>query len=178
MIEPPGPRVLCAFGAGARSIGGPHFGRSDILVFMGGLVIREVSLADTTDICKLSEELGYPAPTDVMRRRIEELARLDDHAVYAAIADKELVGWIHVAVVRHLQAEPRAEIGGLVVGSRARSRGIGRELVAHAEQWALQHGVSSVIVRSQIAREAAHRFYLREGYRQTKTSAVFTKLLT
>jgi hypothetical protein len=26
-------------------------------------------------------------------------------------------------------------------------------------------------------REAAHRFYLREGYERTKTSAVFTKKL-
>jgi (aminoalkyl)phosphonate N-acetyltransferase len=121
--------------------------------------------------------LGYPAPTDVMRRRIGELARLKDHVVYVAIVDEDLVGWIHVAVVRHLQAEPRAEIGGLVVGNMVRNKGIGRELVARAEQWAVQQGVSSVVVRSQIAREAAHRFYLREGYRLTKTSAVFSKLL-
>jgi (aminoalkyl)phosphonate N-acetyltransferase len=144
---------------------------------MDGLVIREVGLPDTADVCKLSGELGYPAPTDVMRRRIEELARLKDHVVYVAIADEDLVGWIHVAVVRHLQAEPRAEIGGLVVGNMVRNKGIGRELVARAEQWAVQQGVSSVVVRSQIAREAAHRFYLREGYRLTKTSAVFSKPL-
>jgi hypothetical protein len=34
-----------------------------------------------------------------------------------------------------------------------------------------------MVVRSQMAREAAHRFYVREGYRQTKTSAVFSKSL-
>jgi GNAT superfamily N-acetyltransferase len=145
---------------------------------MDGLVIREVGVADTTDVCRLSAELGYPASTDMMRRRIEDLARLKEHAVYIAIVDKKLVGWIHIAVVLHLQAEPRAEIGGLVVGSLVRSRGIGRELVARAEQWALQQGVNSVAVRSQIARDAAHRFYLREGYQRTKTSAVFSKQLT
>jgi hypothetical protein len=34
-----------------------------------------------------------------------------------------------------------------------------------------------MLVRSQIKREDAHRFYLREGYVRTKTSVVFTKEL-
>jgi hypothetical protein len=37
--------------------------------------------------------------------------------------------------------------------------------------------LKSIVVRSRATREAAHRFYLREGYTQTKTSAVFTKSL-
>ena len=124
---------------------------------MDGLLIREASLADAPDVCKLSAELGYPAPLDTMRQRIESLTHLTDHSVFIAIVGKEPVGWIHVAIVRHLQAESRAEIGGLVVGNQVRSKGIGRELVARAEQWALQQGVHSVVVRSQIAREGAHR---------------------
>jgi GNAT superfamily N-acetyltransferase len=56
-----------------------------------------------------------------------------------------------------------------------RSHGVGRRLVAVAEEWARQHGLKSIVVRSRATREAAHRFYLREGYTQTKTSAVFTK---
>jgi GNAT superfamily N-acetyltransferase len=78
---------------------------------------------------------------------------------------------------RHLTAEARAEIAGLVVASEVRSRGIGRHLVARAERWALERGLTDMIVRSRSTREAAHRFCLREGYRQTKISAVFTKEL-
>jgi GNAT superfamily N-acetyltransferase len=145
---------------------------------MDGLVIREATSSDAKELCELSAELGYPSPLNAMQQRIDVLARLTDHAVYVAIVGGQLAGWIHVAMVHHLQAESRAEIGGLVVGAHVRSKGIGRELVARAEGWALQQGVKSVVVRSQIARQDAHRFYLREGYRQTKTSAVFTKLLT
>ena len=141
-------------------------------------MIREVTAADAEEVCRLSAELGYPASPDVMRQRIETLAQVADHAVYVASIASDLVGWIDVGIVRHLQAECRAEIGGLVVGRQVRSKGIGAKLVARAENWALQHGVTSVVVRSQVAREAAHRFYLREGYQQTKTSAVFTKALT
>ncbi len=145
---------------------------------MEGLVIREAERADGKELCELSAELGYPSPLDTMQRRITVIMRLADHAVYVATLDQEIAGWIHVAIVHHLQADPRAEIGGLVVGTKARSKGIGRELVARAEKWASEQGVNSVAVRSQIARQDAHRFYLREGYKQTKLSAVFTKMLT
>jgi GNAT superfamily N-acetyltransferase len=50
-------------------------------------------------------------------------------------------------------------------------------LVTRAEQWALSRGVKEMLVRSRISREDAHRFYLREGYERTKTSAVFGKHL-
>jgi GNAT superfamily N-acetyltransferase len=139
------------------------------------LISREIIARDAAAVARLSGELGYPVSSEEMKRRIESLARLPDHAVYVACVSGEVVGWIHVQVSHHLQAEPRAEIGGLVVSSEARSRGIGRRLVAVAEEWALQQGLKSIVVRSRATREAAHRFYLREGYTQTKTSAVFTK---
>jgi len=155
----------------------PSFRWDGILFPMDGLVIRQANSADAKEICELSAELGYPSPLDTMQQRIDVLTSLTDHAIYVAIVGGGMAGWIHVAIVHHLQAESRAEIGGLVVGTQARSKGIGRELVAHAEKWALRQGVNSILVRSQIARQDAHRFYLREGYRQTKTSAVFTKVL-
>lgn len=132
---------------------------------------------DAAAAASLSGELGYPVSSEEMKRRIELLARMPDHAVYVACISGALVGWIHVQVSHHLQAEPRAEIGGLVVSSEVRSRGIGRRLVALAEEWALRQGLKGIVVRSRATREAAHRFYLREGYTQTKTSAVFTKTL-
>ena len=140
------------------------------------LHLREITPADAPAAASLSGELGYPASPQVMQQRIASLS--PDHVVFVACLNGELAAWIDVSVTHHLQSDPRAEIGGLVVSSKLRSRGIGRALVARAEQWALERGLKSVVVRSQIAREAAHNFYLREGYARTKTSAVFTKQLT
>jgi len=141
------------------------------------LLTREITAEDAPAAAELSEQLGYPVSSDVMQQRIESLTRLADHAVYVACLAGKVVGWIDVSVTQHLQSEPRAEIGGLVVSSEARGRGIGRHLLGCAEHWALQRGLKSVVVRSQVARTAAHRFYLREGYERTKTSAVFTRKL-
>jgi GNAT superfamily N-acetyltransferase len=137
--------------------------------------IRPIAGEDAAAAARLSAELGYPADVETMRARIAHLSGLADHRVFVACVGGEVIGWLHVSASLHLQSEPRAEIGGLVVTAGARSSGVGAMLVRRAEQWAIEQGFDAILVRSQIMREAAHRFYLREGYERTKTSAVFTK---
>lgn len=142
------------------------------------LLIRPIIPADAAAASVLSTELGYPATLEAMERRIRLLAHLPDHGVYVACRAGAVLGWIDVALVHHLQVEPYGEIGGLVVSEEARSHGIGAALVSQGECWMRERGASSALVRSRISRAAAHRFYLRLGFQQTKTSAVFTKTLT
>lgn len=139
--------------------------------------IREITPQDAPVAAELSAELGYPVTVDAMRHRIEYLMCQPDHAIFVAIHRNQVVGWVDVSITHHLAHDSRGEIGGLVVSSAVRSIGIGRSLVSRAEQWAFSRGVKSMLVRSQVAREAAHAFYLREGYARTKTSAVFTRPL-
>ncbi len=139
--------------------------------------IREISVTDAGAVARLSGELGYPVDLESMKQRIEQLTSLNNHVVYAACVGDKVLGWIDVGIVHHLQAEPCGEIGGLVVDSEFRSRGIGALLVAKGEQWAAERGIAKMRVRSRIAREAAHRFYLRLNYSHLKTSAVFVKTL-
>jgi GNAT superfamily N-acetyltransferase len=140
-------------------------------------MIRQIDVQDAPAAAQLSGELGYPVSTAVMEQRIRILAGLQDRIVYVACHDGDVVGWIDVGVVHHLQADAYGEIGGLVVSGAHRSGGIGAQLVLRAEQWVRERKMIRIVVRSQIAREAAHRFYLRQGYARTKTSAVFSKSL-
>ena len=139
--------------------------------------IREITPADATAAATLAGELGYPMTAEAMRRNIESLSTQPDKVIFVASLEGEVIGWIDLSITRHLVSGPRAEIDGLVVSAAVRSRGIGRLLVARAEQWAAERGLGAVLVRSRMVREDAHRFYLREGYTRTKTSAVFTKEL-
>jgi len=140
--------------------------------------IREIAISDAEAAARLSVELGYPVSTADMEARIRRIANSPDHVVFVGCVENSVVGWIDVGVVNHLQAEPSGEIGGFVVASGCRSTGFGQQLVLRAEAWARDRGLKRMVVRSQIAREAAHRFYLREGYERVKTSAVFTKALS
>jgi GNAT superfamily N-acetyltransferase len=140
--------------------------------------IREYQLSDAESIAKLSGQLGYVVSADEMQRRLQHTAIDLNHAVLVACLESgEVVGWIDIGIVFHLQSGSYCEIGGLVVSDSVRNNGIGRELVVAAEQWALDHGMKKVLVRSNAIRADAHRFYLRENYTMIKTSAVFEKKL-
>ncbi|MFL6427214.1 MAG: GNAT family N-acetyltransferase [Acidobacteriaceae bacterium] len=139
--------------------------------------IRLLRPEDADAVLRLSAELGYPADRESMLRRIEQIAGEANRAVLVACLDGQVVGWIDLSLEYHLQIDPVALIGGLVVYETVRNRGIGRELCEAAEDWARGRGVTLMRVRSNVIRERAHAFYLRDGYARVKTSAVFEKAL-
>ncbi len=140
--------------------------------------IRECQRSDADAIALLSAQLGYAVPLDEMQRRLSHVSNDPNHAILVACLESgEVIGWIDVGIVFHLQSGAYCEIGGLVVSDSVRGQGIGRELVAAAEQWAAARGMEKVVVRSNAIRADAHRFYLRESYTMIKTSAVFEKKL-
>jgi len=137
--------------------------------------IRRLSVDDAEAAAELSSQLGYPSSPGDLRKRIEELSHTTDRVAFAAVVDGQIVGWIDAAMERHLQYAASAVIGGLVVREDMRGQGVGRRLCLEVEEWARSKSVPLVRVRSQIKREDAHRFYLRDGYRKVKTSLVFEK---
>jgi GNAT superfamily N-acetyltransferase len=139
--------------------------------------IRRLTVEDAEAASELSSQLGYPSSPDDLRKRIEELSRTTDRVAFAAVVDGQMVGWIDAAMERHLQYAASAVIGGLVVREEMRGLGVGRRLCVEIEEWARSKSVPLVRVRSQIKREDAHRFYLRDGYQKVKTSLVFEKVL-
>src|SRR3979490_533972 len=142
---------------------------------ISGLSIRLLTADDAEAAAELSRELGYPSPAEDLRERIEELSGTADRVAFAAVIDGQIVGWIDAAMERHLQYAASAVIGGLVVRGDMGGVGVGRRLCVEVEEWARSKSVAVVRVRSQIKREDAHRFYLRDGYRKVKTSLVFEK---
>jgi GNAT superfamily N-acetyltransferase len=137
--------------------------------------IRRLSVDDAEAAAELSSQLGYPSSPGDLRKRIEELSHTTDRVAFTAVVDGQMVGWIDAAMERHLQYAASAVIGGLVVREDMRGQGVGRRLCVEVEEWARSKSVALVRVRSQIKREDAHRFYLRDGYRKVKTSLVFEK---
>lgn len=145
----------------------------------GKFELREIAPEDAAAVAELSDQLGYPASTDRMRERIEAMLPVrEDHLVQVACFRGKVVGWIEAEILRHLQSDPHTLITGMVVKDGVRSLGVGKRLCHGVEQWSRRKGISVVRVTSRMTREGAHRFYLREGYVQTKTSAVFEKILS
>ncbi len=64
---------------------------------------------------------------------------------------------------------------GLVVSQACRRAGIGRALVAAAEQWQTERGVAAICVRSNVVRPESHPFYESLGFARYKTQHAYIK---
>jgi GNAT superfamily N-acetyltransferase len=138
--------------------------------------VRRVLLTDAKRVAELSGQLGYPATEKQMKLRLTEALKDKDGACFVAGSrEGELLGWIHVSTTPLLEEERRAEVNGLVVDEAARSRGAGALLLAEAEKWARGRRCKGMSVRSNVLRERAHGFYLRNGYEHYKTQKAFRK---
>jgi GNAT superfamily N-acetyltransferase len=138
--------------------------------------LRSAVRSDASAIAALSGQLGYPASSDEVARRLDRI--LDDpdsRVIVAELSGAGPVGWIHADVVSRLTADPFAEIGGVVVAHGHRGEGIGRELLVAAEEWAAERGCRTVRIRSDVKRERSHRFFTDLGYGRSKTQHVFDR---
>jgi GNAT superfamily N-acetyltransferase len=138
--------------------------------------IRVATADDADELGKLSGQLGYPADAATARRRLETVASRHAGVVLVTVEPQGgLGGFAHVEPRYPMIADPFAELVALVVSEAARGQRVGSALLAAAEAWAREQGFASMRVRSNILRERAHRFYLREGYIEKKRQAVFLK---
>ena len=141
------------------------------------LTVRLIRPEDALAVAELIVQLGHNRAAEDVRTWIDGLGARPGQAAFVAERNGEVVGWIEVSIEHRLQYESRGLIGGLVVRDGMRSLGIGRRLCEEAEDWTRWQGVKKMRVTSRITREDAHRFYLRDGYLQTKISKFFEKPL-
>jgi GNAT superfamily N-acetyltransferase len=133
--------------------------------------VREAVPDEVERVLGMYEWLFAP-PGSVPPRWDPERARA---AIADAIADQETA----VLVAEHrgellglctayldmnsVRFGPRCWVEDLAVSPQHRSRGVGKELLDAAKDWARQRGASHLELDSADVREDAHRFYEREG---------------
>ncbi len=102
---------------------------------------------------------------DVTERIFGEILASPAHRVLVAECGGAVAGMLHLRVEAQLHhAGIVAEIMELCVAEEFRARGIGAQLVAAAQGEAKAMGAPLLEVACNRRREAAHRFYEREGF--------------
>lgn len=139
------------------------------------MTIRPMIAADAEHVAALTTELGYRSTAEQIAQRFARIDGQRQQMVFVAEDSGVVVAWLHVAVHPYLENDASAEILGLVVAEGHRGRGVGRDLLTTAEAWARSHHCATMRVRSRVARERAHAFYEREGFRRVKTQHCFEK---
>jgi GNAT superfamily N-acetyltransferase len=139
------------------------------------ITIRSARAADAEAIAALATQLGYTAEASLVADRLSRVLARPDQQFLVADHGGKPVGWIHMLIAEYVEADAFVVIGGLVVDRDHRNQGIGRRLLARAEEWAARHGCAVVRLSSTVQRIEAHKFYERAGYTNIKTQYSFAK---
>lgn len=141
------------------------------------ITVRIAQPEDAGSIATLCGQLGYPTSPEAVAQRCQRMQANNQHIVYVALANANVVGWVHGHLCDLVITAPQILILGLVVDKHHRGYGIGRLLMQYIEQWAEERGCDTILVRSNVIRTDAHLFYQRVGYENIKQSKVFAKRL-
>ena len=123
----------------------------------------------------LLSQLGYEMSTAEIQRRFDEVDEAPEHFALVAETAGRVVGLMHVFARPAFENPREAVVQAIVVDAAFRRFGVGRELMAAAENWGRGRGCRSVVLSSNTARAPAHAFYAALGYRVSATSLVLRK---
>jgi len=137
---------------------------------------RRIMLQDAARIRELLNQLGYLVAGGFTQRRLLEMMVHPDQELLVYEYQKEVVGFVSLHFVPQLAFSGElAVISYLAVDQAHRGKGIGAELEAYCTDLAKQRECDRIQLHCAIRRKDAHRFYERQGYRESRT--FFTKNL-
>jgi ribosomal protein S18 acetylase RimI-like enzyme len=113
-------------------------------------------------------ELGYETTSTEMRERLGSILGDAHCSTIVGEMDNKVCGMIGtLAYATHEHNDLSGKIIALVVSKKQRRNGIGRALVAAAEEDFARRRITRVTVTARFEREGAHQFYEALGYSQT-----------
>ena len=127
--------------------------------------IRPALEVDAGELARLFTLLGFPTNAGVILAQWTEWKAAGNLAFVAESAIGTLLGGItlHQMAVLH-RPRPVGRITALVVDTSVRGQGIGRALVAAAEEALTASGCGLLEITSNMRLVEAHAFYERLGY--------------
>ena len=140
--------------------------------------IRTAETTDTEAIFQLNRTaMGYDYPVTETVKKLGAILRSSQDKVFVAVANGEVVGYIHANVYDVLYAPTMTNIMGLAVSPDHRRNGIGKMLIKAVEDWAESTGSYAIRLNSGGTRKEAHAFYRNCSFGSEKEQLRFIKEL-
>lgn len=132
------------------------------------MTIRTFAWPDLPEVCALiQKELGYPVVEEELKDRLLQMEKEKNYQTLVALDGERVVGFIG------LQSSLAFEVSGrivrilvLAVKESEQQKGIGKQLVQKAEEYAQKERATAIFLNSGFQRTGAHQFYERQGYRK------------
>ncbi len=139
--------------------------------------ISLLSEADLDDAQRLMRDLGYEIEIAELAKRFHAVRAYDDHAIFTARIDGEVLGIVHIYQRAALEKPVEAYVQSFVVSAAKQRTGIGHALMQAAEDWAQARCLPSISLHTSQHREGALAFYTREGFEEVSHGRMLRKSL-
>jgi ribosomal protein S18 acetylase RimI-like enzyme len=132
------------------------------------LTIRDAKLSDAPVLAALMCELGYETNSSEMRQRLKSILSDARYRTFIADIDGQVCGMVGMLThASHEYNDLSGKIIALVVSKKQRRNGIGRTLIAAAEEDFARRSVTRVTLTTRFERRGADQFYEALGYSKT-----------
>lgn len=130
-------------------------------------MIRHAQPADTAAIRALIAQLDYDPPAG-LQEKIRRLSAHPDEVLLVYELDTEVVAFLSLHFIPQIAVEGDfARISYFAVKDSARGHGIGHQFEAHITRLARDRNCDRIEVHCHTRRTDAHRFYERQGYKES-----------
>lgn len=136
------------------------------------VMIRPLAEGDLGEWLRLRQLLWDQSSEDDHKDEMYDIIEHSD-TQFVAVADVgggRLVGFLEASIRTHVEDCETENVGyleGWFVEEDYRHTGIGRQLVAYAEEWARAHGSTEMASDAEIDNEASLKAHLSLGYQET-----------
>lgn len=141
---------------------------------MADIVTRLWNTDDIPRIAELVTQWGYSSTVAKTEETLNRIQSRGYAAVFVALLNNEVVGWLYVAEHLVVAGDTFAEIHGMVTDEKFRRRGIGRALVKAAKDWTKQQGLNTLRVRTNVNRPESNIFYPKTGFSLLKQQNIYS----
>jgi aminoglycoside 6'-N-acetyltransferase I len=154
---------------------------------MSDIYVRLAELSDYGQLVRLREALWPKTPVEEHARELTQI--LEGKAVVtlpliilvAEASDRQLAGFLEVDLRSHADGcnplRPVGYIEGWYVAENHRHKGIGRKLLAVAEDWARSHGCVEIASDTWVDNEVSQRVHESLGYEVVDRCVHYRKTL-
>ena len=132
---------------------------------MDNVIIRNADSKDIPALVGLIAELGYADSEEEVRKRFDIVSAAPAHKIFVAERERKIIGLMSFHALDLLYSAGKlGRITGLVVTEKESGSGIGKLLVAKAEELARDSGCKRIELTSNNRRTKAHKFYESIGF--------------
>lgn len=145
------------------------------------MVIQRAEPKHLDDVTRLGLKLWPDHDWSELREEFEDLLQSDHDAIYIALAENQVVGFLHMSLrtdyVEGSTTSPVGYVEGIFVEEEYRNRGIAKRLVQAGEQWVKTMGCKEVASDTELHNQASQAFHKKIGFTEAARIVAFIKRL-